>query len=1038
MRTSTLLARSLTWFWRTNLAVVLGVTTATAVLAGALLVGDSVRASLRDLVLSRLGNTESVVSTGGFFREKLAEELGPACPMIALDGVAAHEPSGRRAIGVQVYGVGERFWKFQGEAGESPRGREVLLSAALARELGSKAGDQILLRVPKPSAIPLESLHGRKENVGQTIRLTMRGVAKREFSLRAQQGDVRAVYVPLARLQRDLVLPNKVNTILVGHQEGLPSVLKRRYRLEDLGLRLRLLETPGCWSLESESGMIPDALAGVALSTARQLGLRAEPVLSYLANRIRVGDRETPYSLVTALDAVPGPAADDGITLNQWAARDLAAKPGDAVTLEYYVWKSDARLDTATAQFRLAQIVPIAGAAADRKLAPDYPGITESGSLHDWDPPFPLDLGRIRPADEQYWKQYRATPKAFVRLARGRQLWGTRFGSLTSIRIFPPSSQFENALREAIDPATAGLAVVPVRAQGLEAARGATDFGEYFVYFSFFLMVSALLLTGLFFKLGVEQRMREIGVLRALGFTAAKIRALFLFEGLALALAGAVAGVAAALGYGSVILYGLRTWWVDAVGTRLLSLHASAASLLWGAAAGTATGLATIAWTLRRLENATPRGLVAGERKISPNRQRLPAATSAIVIAAALLAAAGMGRVDQTAAFFGAGALLLIAALLIQSAWLSSRGFAAIGSAIRSPVTLGLRSAAYRPGRSILCIALIASATFVIVSLDAFQREGPSRDMAGYNLMAESVLPLIHNPSTAAGREALNIPPLAGVEIVPFRLRPGDDASCLNLYQPRNPRILAPLASFHNWPRLTSKSPDGVIATIADANSMTYVLHLKLGEVFVLNGTRFRIVDTLQDSIFQSELLISEENFLRLYPEVEGFRFFLLKAPPEAVAVLQEALSDYGFNIQSVAALLASFHRVENTYLATFRALGGLGLILGTIGLAAILLRNVLERRKELALLRAVGYRPRDVAAMVLAENLLLLLLGLATGTSCALLGIAPAIASRGGHLPFVSIGALLAAVLATGIFASLAATGAALRSPLLAGLRSE
>ena len=60
---------------------------------------------------------------------------------------------------------------------------------------------------------------------------------------------------------------------------------------------------------------------------------------------------------------------------------------------------------------------------------------------------------------------------------------------------------------------------------------------------------------------------------------------------------------------------------------------------------------------------------------------------------------------------------------------------------------------------------------------------------------------------------------------------------------------------------------------------MTYVLHLKLGEEFVLDGVRFRIVAALQDSLFQSELLISEENFLRLYPEVEGFRFFLLKAP---------------------------------------------------------------------------------------------------------------------------------------------------------------
>ena len=118
--------------------MLLGVTTATAVLAGALLVGDSVRASLRDLVLSRLGNTESVVSSQGFFREKLAEELGVACPMITVEGLAAHEPSGRRATGVQVYGVDERFWKFQGESGQPPRGREILLSAALARNWGAR------------------------------------------------------------------------------------------------------------------------------------------------------------------------------------------------------------------------------------------------------------------------------------------------------------------------------------------------------------------------------------------------------------------------------------------------------------------------------------------------------------------------------------------------------------------------------------------------------------------------------------------------------------------------------------------------------------------------------------------------------------------------------------------------------------------------------------------------------------------------------------------------------------------------------------
>ncbi len=486
----------------------------------------------------------------------------------------------------------------------------------------------------------------------------------------------------------------------------------------------------------------------------------------------------------------------------------------------------------------------------------------------------------------------------------------------------------------------------------------------------------------------------------------------------------------------------------------LLTLHVSPPSLAAGALAGVVTGLSAIVGTLRRLQPVTPRGLLAGEQKNGAGQWRRVAGAIAAFLALALVAAAWRGNLGQTAGFFGAGTLLLIAALLFESCWLHARGFAAIGGR----VTLGLRSVTYRPGRSILCIALIASATFVIVSLDAFRREGPSAGTGGFPLLAESALPLIHDPNTAPGRDALNVPPLEGVEFVSFRLRPGDDASCLNLYQPRNPRVLAPPAAFlrharfafqsavsqaqNPWLLLESKPAGGAIPAIADANSMTYVLHLTLGEEFEFGGVRFRIVAALQDSLFQGELLISEQNFQRLFPDAEGYRFFLLNVPPgrgeEVTRVLEEALSDYGFDIQPAPARLASFHRVENTYLSIFRALGGLGLVLGTVGLAAVLLRNVLERRRELALLRAVGYRPRHLYAMVLAENTFLLLTGLATGAACALLAIAPAVSVRGGRLPVISLGVLLALVLLTGIAASLAATAAALRSPLLDALRSE
>ena len=106
---------------------------------------------------------------------------------------------------------------------------------------------------------------------------------------------------------------------------------------------------------------------------------------------------------------------------------------------------------------------------------------------------------------------------------------------------------------------------------------------------------------------------------------------------------------------------------------------------------------------------------------------------------------------------------------------------------------------------------------------------------------------------------------------------------------------------------------------------------------------------------------------------------------------------------------------------------------------AAVLLRNVLERRRELALLGATGYRRAHIFAIVLAENTLLLGWGLAAGTFCAAVAIAPVVLERGGRLPGAAgAGLLLIAVFTAGLLSSVMATRAALRAPLLEALRAE
>jgi putative ABC transport system permease protein len=1137
-----LAGRSGQYHWRTNLAVVLGVAAAVSVLAGALVVGDSVRGSLRDLALGRLGRTDYVVSALGFFREAAADDVrsalkaSRAAPMIVADGFVTLESSGRRASNVLVYGVDQRFWGFHGL--ENRDG--VFVSPALAVEVGAREGDVLLTRLQRPSEIPVESLFGRKEEVGRTVRLTLAGVLPRdrlgEFALKPQQAEVRAVFAPIRRIQRDLGVSGQVNTVLVAGGERTDTAFRSAFQLEDLGVRIDTASDPPAVIIESASGIVSDTLGAAAHDAAVKLNLQPIPVFTYLANSIRSGDRQIPYSLITATDLTqlaasrppsrtsnlprvpPSPglrrgradarlddharAQADGaagehppIVLNQWAAKELSAGPGDSVEIDYYLWDPAAGLTTHTASFQVERVVPIAGLTADRRLTPQYPGITGANSLADWDPPFPIDLSRVRPIDERYWNEYRTTPKAFVPYEQGRDLWRSRYGALTSIRVLASDTEaatktaglLDDALRATLSPAAMGMTLFPVRAAALDGAQGATDFGQYFTYFSFFLVISALLLAVIFFKLGIEQRLHQIGILRASGYTMMTVRWLLLGEALLLAILGAVIGVVGALAYGQLIVYGLRTWWVGAVGTTMLELHVRPVSLAIGAAAGVLAATLCVLVSLRTVNRMSPRSLLTATSldvpvAIDPRRARRNR------LLASLFALAGVGLIGmgfampsmQAGAFFGAGAALLVGMLLWLAGWLRARDARLIaGRGSWAVVRLGFRSAAFRPGRSVLSAALIASAAFIIVSVDAFRREGgeltadPKAGTGGYVLFAESEIPLLHNPNDATGRQALMIqsPDLARTRFTRFRVRPGEDASCLNLYRPTNPTIIAAENEFigsgrftfaasmaesdaerlNPWLLLRRRFDDGAVPVVADATSMQYVLHVAVGDTLSMDtgGDKplvLRFVGALRDSVLQGELVIAEEQFVRLFPQQQGYRLFLVDAPGvdsieranQLAGIVEQELLPFGVDATPTSERLASFHRVENTYLSTFQALGGLGLLLGTIGLATVMFRNVLERRRELALLRAVGYDRRSVSMMILAEAGFLLIAGVLAGAGSAAVAIAPAWLGRSGSAPGVGLGLLLAAVVAAGVLSSLVATRAALSGKMLEALRAE
>lgn len=1135
--------RSLVYHLRSNAAVALGVIAATAVLTGALIVGDSVRGSLRKLVVDRLGHVDDALVTTRFFRQDLAAELSSAqafreefacaVPAIMLPGTLEN-PIGmrhRRASNVAVLGAGADFWQLgRGEPAKPPGPGEVVLNQPLAEQLAANVGDEVVLRLPQAANVPADSPLGRKTETVRSRRLIVSAVIPAtglgRFGLRPSQQLPLNAFTSLLTLQQMLEVSDQANAVFVSQRKGIDSLNAKSEQalqgalhplLADYGITIH--ETPrGYFSLISDRMLIEPGLEAAALKTYDTL--HPQPVLTYLANYILAGDGlgKIPYSTIAAIDwsnqpplgpllnreGQPiGAIGADEIVLNAWAADDLAAqgvllKPGDAIEITYFEPESThGKIVESRHMFRLKDITPLAGVAEDRDLTPEVKGVTDEDSIADWHPPFPYDQRRVRSTpphnqDDNYWKQHRATPKAFICLDQGRKLWGSRFGKTTSIRI--PSQKgitadaLTNQLERELKPAALGFEFLPVKRLSLTAAEGTTPFAVLFLAFSMFIIGAALMLLAVLFKLGVDGRTTELGIVLAIGWRRHLARRMMLIEGACIALLGALVGIAVGIAYAWLMLTGLKTWWLGAISTPFLELYVQPVSMVIGYASGVLVSLATIVWALRQTRQVPVRRLLTGQLEEDRfvrrgRRRRMPWLIGGLLASAVAMGVSGAHLSDesQAGAFMGVGAMILAALLVgIWSQWRIDSHASFIGGRVPL-VRLAIRNGSRHPLRSTLTLGLVATACFLIVAVSAFQLAPPSEGPAfesgdgGFALVAQSDQPIYQDLNLPMARQELgfnesNSTAVKNGVIFPLRVESGDDASCLNLYQSRQPRILGVPQTMidrggfawavsvaesdqekeNPWLVLRrTSSAAGPIPVVLDQNTAMYGLHLYhgAGETFEIDNPRggklqLQVVGLLKNSIFQGDLLIREDDFKKLFPETSGYRLFLIAAPPQGAAQvaesLESSLGDYGFTTQTTAARLSAFYEVQNTYLATFRSLGGLGLLLGTFGLAAVQLRSIVERRGELALLRATGFRRRRLAQLVLLENASLLIGGLAVGVIAALIALLPHLWTGGAAIPWRSLMGMLAIVLAVGLLAGFLSVRAVLRSPLLAALRGS
>ncbi len=713
MKTGRLLTQSIRHNWRTHLGVVLGCALAALVLTGALMVGDSVKGTLKAQAESRVGKIGEALLCGERFVPWPADKAkrpavvarmffpgDDAAGVLLMQGSAVRSDGKARANKVQVVGVDEDFWKLAPRDEKDKRDIKdavplvpsvlsVSLNQRLAAQLSVKVGDELSLYVEKPGAFSKDAPLSGEEAALVTVKARVGRIVGDEdfgrFALTASQVPPNTVFVPLGELQAKVGLGEKVNVVLTDTEpipkprelsliarfldrirHGTPPAIPRTISGKIMGAdpitnsylenEIRIVgvgDSEGC-EIRTPRVFLDANIVSAARSNERTSvdqffvvhkdshrtiappppGLDS---LTYFvtviekgaptATRDRSGDipvaapiRSTPYSMVTAIDApssgfVQAELADDEIQITRWLADDLEVKPGDTLTLRYSIMGERRELIEKTRAFTiLAPIIEMEEPQLDSSWMPDFPNVPDKDSFSKWKPGFPFDSKRIRKKDEEYWEKHRGTPKAFINLKVGQEMWGNRWGNLTSIR-YPAGIRREQVERIAafIDPKALGFRVVDLREQALAATDAPVDFGQLFASFSFFLIAAAAVLTGLLFTFTIEQRSAEAGLLLAVGWTRKQVRRLFLKEGALLAIIGATLGVAGAALYTKAVLYALGGVWSGATGGTTFLFVVNGATLAAGIAGSVVMALFAMWLASRKLFKREAAALMSGD-----------------------------------------------------------------------------------------------------------------------------------------------------------------------------------------------------------------------------------------------------------------------------------------------------------------------------------------------------------------------------------------------------------------------------------------
>ncbi len=1085
MKLIQLIIRNLLHFRNEHLLLMAGLVLSTAILTSALITGDSVQNSLQTNIDVRLGKTSHVLLTQEkFFPARFARTISsylkaPVAPVLLLRGVASSDQTEEKVTNLKIYGIDEQFIRFGNGIMPETDDNTVIINQQLAVRLNLKTGDEIMLRIEKPGFISSNVPFVSTENNKIAIRLKVKAIVDKQnfgnFNIETNQITPYSVFIPIEKLSLLSFDDVYANLLLIDsptkQNAEIDYAIRNCWTPDVINMKIREVENQK--ELISDAVFIPDTI----INLLKNNQLNTQPHYTYLVNNIRKKDKETPYSFVSGLSAYPDfQLRDNEIALNSWLAEDLNAGLNDTLWLRYYTLKSFRKLKEDSVKMVVKKIIEIRDFAADSMLMPAFEGLSEATHCSDWKAGIPVDFSKIRDKDEKWWEKYKGTPKAFVSYSFATKYWGNDFGNATAVRFSEDtdSAKIATTLLTGLSPAGMGLIVHDIRNQAGWSAKNAVDFAQLFLALSFFLIIAAFLLSGLFFSMMLSQRSKEQGILLSTGISQKTIFRIFFIEGLIITLISSIIGVFAGMGFSKLIIYFLNTAWNEIVRTDTIGFYFNTTSLLYGFLGNMILCSILIYFILKKQFKKQIHAITQNQsptNTISKSRKKLNiVAISSFILFIILMIYNFTGDDYQNSSVFFLGGFLLLTGLIS----IIGHGFLFFSIKQINSLTiinLALRNLGFHYKRNILISSILAIGVFIVLSTGAnrvdFTRNANnnSSGTGGFIYYIETGLPVHADLQTTSGREEVGISDeIKETTFIQFLQYKNDDASCLNLNKIVRPTILgvrpgllANRNSFffintkentpEGWSVLNMHLAENCIPAVADQTVITWGLGKNIGDSIAYTNEKGQLlylilVGGIESSVLQGNILISEENFIRHFPSVSGSNIILADAEPNQSEALkenlQEAFNQYGADIQHATERLDTFNSVTNTYLDIFMALGIIALLIGTIGIAIVIVKSIRSEKQQLAMLQALGIKRRDIISINVLSYTFLLISGIVAGAISTFFAVFPGLMNANAPVPLILLIVIISCILLNGIVWIIAGTKLSISKRFLADIRGE